>query len=138
MTTAKYFALVASILVTIFSSFTVKAQSNDQLYIKITKMHRNLNSENPSFEKWVELEKDYLEKVIMKNEFILQREVFDHYMTEDNTEVLFFQTFKNWEDIEKAEKRSRELEKEGWPDAKRRTIYFDELGQYFDNLMKFL
>lgn len=132
MTSTKNLTLAALILVTIFTSSTVKAQEDDQLYIKITKMHRNLNSENPSFEKWVEMEKIYLEKVIMKNEFILQREVFDHYMTQDNTEALFIHTYKNWDDIEKADNRNRVLVKEGWPDIKTRTLFFDELGEYFD------
>jgi len=97
----------------------------------LPKMHRNLNLKNASFDKWIELEKDYLEKVIKKNEFILQRDVFNHYMTEDNTEVLFVLMYKNWEDIEKAEKRSRELEK-GWTDVKKKNLYFEYLSQYFD------
>ena len=96
-------------------------------------MHRNLNFKNATFDKWLELEKNYLDKVIRKNEYILQRDVFGHYMTEDNTEVLFVQLYKRFEDIEKAENRNTELEKEGWSEVKKSQDYFDYMGQYFDN-----
>jgi hypothetical protein len=126
------FTLVLTILITSFS-FTHKAQaqSHEKHYIKITKLHRDLNV-NMSMDKWIELEKDYLNKVIMKNEFILQRDVLNHYMTEDNTEVIFIQKYKTWGDIELAEKRSKELEKKIWPDSNKRNVYLNELGQYFN------
>jgi len=123
---------VILILINAFFAITLKAQSNNSLYVKITKMHRNLNFKNASYHTWIGFEKDYLNTVIKKNEFILQRHVLTHYMTEDNTEVLFIQMYKNWEDMQKAERRSKELEKKGWVDGKKREHYFDYLEQYFD------
>jgi len=132
MTTVRHFIYVIALLITSVFPDMLKAQSSDRFYIKITQLHRNLNFKNASFGKWIEFEKEYLNKVIQKNEFILQRDVLIHYMTEDNTEVLFIQKYKNWDDIEKAEKRNKELENETWDDTMKRLIYFDYFDQYFD------
>jgi len=132
MTTVRNCVLMIVFFTASLFSDTLKAQSSDRFYIKITKLHRNLNFQNASFNKWVELEKEYLDNVIRKNEFILQREVLIHYMTEDNTEILFIQKYKNWDDIEKAEKRKKELENKPWLDSTKKHVVFDYLGQYFD------
>lgn len=133
MTTVKHFVLVIIILITSVFPDTLKAQNTDRFYVKIIKLHRNLNFKNASFENWVELEKEYLNKVIRKNEFILERDVLIHYMTEDNTEVLFIEKYKNWDDIERAEKRNKELENNNWVDTMKRRVFFDYIDQYFDN-----
>jgi hypothetical protein len=132
MPVVRQLILVVAILITSAFPETLKAQSSDRFYIKITRLNRNLNFNNASLEKWVELEKEYLNNVIRKNEFILQRDVLIHFMTEDNTEVLFIQKYKNWDDIEKAEKRNKELENNDWSDTLTRQVFFNYSEQYFD------
>ncbi len=132
MRTAKYFTSVIIMVYSFIFSLSINAQSN-QNYIKIKTLHKNLNFENASTNKWIEIERDYLENVLKKNEYILQRDVLTHYMTEDNTEVLFISIYKNWEDIEKAEKRNKELEDLYWNDKKKKEVHFNYLDNYFDN-----
>ena len=131
MSLTKYFYLISFILINTFLPIILTAQNKDSLYIKITKMHKNLNFKEASYSKWIELEKDYLNTVIKKNEFILQRNVLTHYMTDDNTEVLFIEMYKNWENIEKAVIRSKKLESERWA-AKQKDLYHEYMGQYFN------
>jgi hypothetical protein len=42
---------VILILINGFFAITLKAQSNNSLYVKIAKMHRNLNFKNASYDK---------------------------------------------------------------------------------------
>jgi len=135
MKTNRYFKVLAMSIAVLTFNFSVLSQTkkeDEKVYITITKMHKNLNLKNPSIDKWKAGEKEYLDKVIKKNEFILSREVCTHYLTDDSSEMLFVQTFKTWEDIEKAGKRSSELEKAAWPDEKKRDAFFKDLDQYYD------
>jgi hypothetical protein len=131
MTTLKHFLLAILLPVTLFFSATVSAQATSGLYIKITKKHRDLDLKDASSDKWTASEKEYLNKVVRKNEFIRSRDVLTHYMTEDNTETLYVEVYNSWENIAKAAKRSKELENEAWPDVNKRNAYLQELHQYF-------
>lgn len=132
MTTIARFALVFTFFIIITFPQTLNAQTNDRFYVKITKLHRNLNFTDASFDKWVELEKEYLNYVIRKNEYILEREVLIHYMTGDNTEVLYVEKYKTWNDLEKAEKQNNKLEHEYGTDTLKKRIFLDYYNRYFD------
>lgn len=84
-----------------------------------------------SFDQWKAVEKEYLDKVVKKNEFVLGQEILLHHFTEDNTEILLVTTYENWEAIKKADEKSSELEKAAWPDDKSRKAYFEKRGQYY-------
>lgn len=135
METNHYSKMAVLLLAALFFHFSVMAQTSkeeEKVYITITKMHKNLNLKNPSADKWKAGEKEYLDKVIKKNDLILSRDVCTHYLTDDNTEILFVQTYKNWSDIEKAWEKNRELEKAAWPDEKKRDAFFKDLDQYYE------
>ncbi len=51
--------MVILILINGVFAITLKAQSNNSLYVKITKMHRNLNFKNASYDTWIGFEKEY-------------------------------------------------------------------------------
>ncbi|WP_395045594.1 hypothetical protein [Flavobacterium sp.] len=107
------------------------AQDEKSYLITVTKMHWNMNLDDFSMDEWKKGEKEYLDKVVKKNEFIVGQIILTHYFTADNTELLLVTTYDNWEAIEKAGKRSDELEKLAWPDEKVAKAYFDKKSNYY-------
>ena len=51
---------------------------------------------------WEDIEKEYLNKVTMKNEYVMGSGFFVHRWTADNSELRYVQVFANWEAIDKA------------------------------------
>jgi hypothetical protein len=82
---------------------------------------------------WKAAQKEYHEKVTMKNEYIMGASFYLHTMTADNTEVLVVQNFASWEDMGKFGKRNGELEKEAWPDEAKRKAFLKNLDSYYSN-----
>lgn len=74
-----------------------------------------------------------MKKVILKNEFIVTSTVLLHYFTADNSEIKLVTGYSSWENIEKAQKRSDELAKAGWPDEATRTAFFKKQSAYYTN-----
>ncbi|RTY86466.1 hypothetical protein [Flavobacterium sp. GT3R68] len=130
MKTIKHTFLAALMGVFLMSNSTI-AQEEKEYFITVTTLHWNMDQEDFSLDAWKALEKEYLEKVVKKNEFIIGQEFLMHYFTADNTELLLVSTFESWDAIEKASVRTDELEKLAWPDEKARTAYFDKKGTYY-------
>ncbi|MEP3838119.1 MAG: hypothetical protein ABJM36_10745 [Algibacter sp.] len=122
--------------VLLFSSTTVIAQDEAPKmpeFVTVTTNHWNMDKKDFKMLEWKAAAKEYLEKVTMKNEYILNTSVYLHNMTEDNTELLNVQTFASWEDIGKFGKRNAELEKQAWPDETKRIAFLKHLGSYYSN-----
>lgn len=102
-------------------------------FITVTTNHWNMDKEDFKMSEWKAAEKEYLEKVTMKNEYIQGASVYLHNMTADNTEFLTVQVFKTWEDIGKFGERNSELEKEAWPDEAERKAFLKNLNSYYAN-----
>ena len=127
-----FVAIVLSIL--LLNTTTIFAQEDAPqrpAFIAVTTNHWNMDKEDFEMDEWKSLEKEYLEKVTMKNEFILGHHVYLHNMTPDNTEFLTVQTFASWEDIGKFAERSDELVKEAWPDEAEREAFLKNQGSYY-------
>ena len=134
-TTNRLFSTIVLALL-LFSTTTILAQDDAPKrpeFVTVTTNHWNMDKENFKMSEWKAAEKEYLEKVTMKNEFIMSASVYLHNMTADNTEFLTVQTFASWEDIGKFGKRSGELEKEAWPDESKRKAFLKNLGSYYAN-----
>ncbi len=112
---------------------TVSIFSQEQLYINVTTMHRNMNLEDFSMDEWKAVEVEYHEKVTMKNEYILSSTTLLHYFTSDNSEVVFITVYPSWTAIEEATKRNEELENEAWPDEATRKAFFKNQRTYYAN-----
>jgi hypothetical protein len=113
----------------------MQAQDNERPeYVIVTTIHRNLDKTDGSKEEWLALEKEYLEKVIKKNEFIMGASMANHHYTADNTEMLRVGVYKNWGDIERAQKRNGELAKEAWPDEIERDDFFKKMDSYYTTM----
>lgn len=107
------------------------AQEDKQYLISSTTLHLNINNENFSIEEWKTVEKEYLEKVVKKNPFIVGQEFLTHYLTADNTEVIVVTTYESWSDIEKANAIEKDLIKAAWPDETVRTAFFEKRDNYY-------
>jgi hypothetical protein len=130
MKTMKAFLVVAlfSMLLMSNSGF---AQDDKSYLVTVTKLHWNMDLDNFSMDEWKAVEKEYLDKVVKKNDFILGQEILLHSFTEDNTEILLVTTYDNWGAIEKAGEKDDELIKAAWPDEKARKAYFEKKGAYY-------
>lgn len=102
-----------------------------QRLLTVTTMHRNMDDKSLTMDGWKAIEKEYFNKVIMKNDLILGYEILTHYFTADNTELLLVKVYDSWEAIEKASNKEDELIKAAWPDEKARTAFFDKRQRYY-------
>lgn len=134
-TTKRLFSTLTAMLL-LFSANTIIAQDDatkGPAFVAVTTNHWNMDKENFKMSEWKAAAKEYLEKVTMKNEFIMSASTYLHNMTADNTEFLTVQTFGSWEDMGKFGKRSGELEKEAWPDEAKRKAFLKNLNSYYAN-----
>lgn len=122
MKTTNQFIITIVIMLLFLSASSVTSQEEKTAkYYSVTTMHFNLN--NDSDADWYDTEKEYLEKVTMKNEYVMGASFFTHLYTENSTDVIYVQTYSSWEDIDKASARNTELEKEAWPEEAARTAF---------------
>jgi hypothetical protein len=96
----------------------------------LTKVHFNQKADF-TVEQWKAHEKEYLDKVISKNDLIVGATVLVHYYSNDNSEVTFATTYRSWEDIEKADAKNQELAKLAWPDEATRKAFFDKQSSFY-------
>lgn len=93
-------------------------------FVTVTTMHWNMDNKDFKMEDWKAIEKEYLDKITMKNEHVMSASYFLHRMTPDNTELLYVQSYPSWEALGKAASRNAELAKAAWPDEKARDAFF--------------
>lgn len=125
---------VGLFLLSVLSGFaqdtTSTAGEFEPVYITVTTAHWNPDP-NVNFDDWEATEKEYFDKVTMKNDLILSSGFYTHYFTPDNSEIVLVNVYKNWEDIEKANDKNDELAKAAWPDEAARKKFFDKQGEYY-------
>lgn len=102
--------------------------------IAVTTVHWNFEIKDGSQEEWLKIEKEYFEKVTMKNEFILGTNFLTHYFTADNTEAIAVAAYENLAAINKAADRTAELIEAGWPDEDARKAFMDRRNEYYTSL----
>lgn len=131
-TTKLILMMISSML--IFSSTSIFAQEEEQErpeFVAVTTMHWNMDMDDFDMDTWKSVEKEYMDKVTKKNEYLAGASIFLHQLTPDNTELLYVQVYMNWADIEKAADRNGELAKEAWPDDDARKAYFKKRNAYY-------
>ena len=129
-TTIKLFAALAIML--LLMSPTLIAQEGPA-YVTATTMYWNMDNEDFSMSEWIATEKEYLDKVTMKNEHILGVAFYLHRYTADNSELVYVQTYASWDGIDKAAARNDELAEAAWPDKAARDAFFKKQGAYYSN-----
>ena len=99
-------------------------------YLVVTTVHRS-SDPDVDFSDWMKTEKEYFDKVTMKNDLILGYGVYMHYFTPDDSEMKLVTVYKNWEDIDKATGVTNKLIEEGWPDEEGRKAFFEKQNSYY-------
>lgn len=122
--------LLCTVLLTVPA---VNAQTDTQPYISVTTTHWDFSNPDNNYESWKAAEKEYRDKVVNKNEYILATAVYTHLYTDDSREVVMVQSYPNWEAIDKAQQRNEELAKEAWPDEAARKAFFDKLNSHYSD-----
>jgi len=135
MKTTKQSLIVIAVFLLLFStsSFAQEETPQGPQYITVTTMHWNMDLEDFSMDEWKAIEKEYLEEVTMKNELILSASFFLHRYTADNTELVYVQSYANWEAIDKADDRNGELARAAWPDDDARAAFFKKRNAYYED-----
>lgn len=129
-TTIKLFVAIAITL--LLCSPTLFAQEATRpAYVTATTMHWNMDNEDFDMKEWIAVEKEYLDKVTMKNEHIMTAAFYLHRYTADNSELVYVQTYADWGAIDKAVDRNDELAEEAWPDEAARDAFFDKQASYY-------
>lgn len=129
-------SLVLTALFAILLLGTQKATSQEEgqagpNYVTVSTMHWNMDYKDFDMDTWKAVEKEYFNKVTLKNELVLSSGIYVHHFTPDNTELLSVNVYGSWEDIDKASARNMALVKEGWPDEAARKAYFAKRNAYY-------
>lgn len=125
------FKVICIVLLMCCSSLIAQEKSGQQ-YLAVTTLHWNMDMEDFSMKDWIAVEKEFTEKVTQKNEYILATNTALHFMTADNTELLYVQLFNSWNDIDKSSARNAELIKAAWPDKTKREAFLKKRNSYYD------
>ena len=125
------FLFVLGGTVNIVAQEEAKEEERKAKFITVTTMHWNMDQEDFNMDEWKATEKEYLDKVVSKNDHIMGASFYMHQFTEDNTELLYVQVFSSWNDIHDAGDRSGELAAEAWPDEDARKAFFEKRMNYY-------
>ena len=109
-----------------------KTEEFKPVYMVVTTVHRS-SDPNVDFSDWMKTEKEYFDKVTMKNDLILGYGVYFHYFTPDDSEVKLVTIYKNWEDINNAAEVTNKLIDEAWPNEEGRNSFFEKQSSYYTN-----
>jgi hypothetical protein len=133
-TTNPFFMVITAVLL-LCNNINALAQEEAKVaqYYTITTMHWNMDYKDFDMDTWKAVEKEFLDKVAMKNEYLMASSVYLHHTTPDNRELLYVQVFDSWDAIDKAAERSDELAKEAWSDDNERKAYFKKRNAYYSN-----
>jgi len=129
-TTNRFFVMIAFMLLLCNTAISAQDAPTPKYYV-VTTLHFNMD--NYSDASWLDVEKEYLDKVTMKNEHIMGAGFYPHLYTANSTDVKYVQVFGSWDAIEKAGERNAELEKEAWPDDTARAAFLKTQGSFYTN-----
>jgi hypothetical protein len=135
MKTTIRFIMALAMTLLLFSS-TLFAQDDPPtrpMYVSVTTMHWNMDNDDFDMETWIAVEKEFLDNVTSKNEYVMGSGVYMHRYTPDNRELLYIRTYASWEDIDKAGTRDGELAKEAWPEEEARDAFYNKQASYYSD-----
>ncbi|KAA3625373.1 MAG: hypothetical protein DWP94_01045 [Flavobacterium sp.] len=120
----------------ICAPLTAQDENAMPAYITVTTLYWSTDRESSDIEdenKWMEIEKKYLEEVTKKNEYIQSVGFYMHLYSASSLESKYVQTYASWADIEKAQDRNVELEKLAWPDEAVRKRYMNNRQSFYQD-----
>lgn len=133
MKTTNHFltAVVALLLLTNVSVTVAQdAAPARPMYVAVTTMQ---SSGEGSQADWIAVEKEFMDKVTKKNEYIMSAGYYTHLYTEDSREIMYVQTYASWDAIDDATDRNNELIKEAWPNEAERDAFFKKKESFYND-----
>lgn len=100
------------------------------VFITVTTGHWS-SDPDVDYSDWLKTEKEYFDKVTMKNDLVIGSGYYRHFYTPDNSEILFVSVYSSWEDIEKSNDVTAKLVEEAWPDEEARKAFFKKQSSYY-------
>lgn len=130
-----YKTLISFMVLCLINVSIIYAQQEEKRpeYVTVTKMHWNMDQKDFDMDTWKSVEKEYMDKVTAKNEYVMGASYYVHQFTADNTELLYVQSYASWEDIDKASKKNGDLEKVAWANENARKAYLKKQNNYYSN-----
>lgn len=128
MKTKNGFLLVITTMLLIISTITFAQETKIAKYYTVTTMNFDLDNSDPT---WEATEKEYIEKVTRKNDYVMGAGFYTHLYTPNSTDIKYVQVYSSWEDIDKAALRNSELEKAAWPDDKAREAFMKKQRSFY-------
>ncbi|MES2812457.1 MAG: hypothetical protein V4670_08315 [Bacteroidota bacterium] len=116
-----------------FLYLPLQSQEQKTEYVTVTTLHRNTSNPDLKREDWLKIEKEYFDKVVMKNPLILGYNLLTHFYTANSSEVIIVNHYGSWEAIDKSWDKSQELIKQAWPDEKARKDFFEKRSSFYEN-----
>ncbi len=111
---------------------SANAQAADGNLVHITKL-KTVRPEGGNMMERDSLIAIYNNNVIKKNKFILSHREYAHYFTENSSDYLIIEEFKDFSSWEESVKTTEELEKAAWPDEAKFDAFMKEMNKYFEN-----
>ena len=108
-------------------------QEYEPVILAVTTLHRTSDKDVDNSD-WLETEKEYFDKVTIKNDLIIGSGVYFHYFTPDASEIVVVSVYKTWNDVEAATELTSKLVKEAWPEEEARKAYFKKRNSYYSPL----
>ena len=133
MKTINRFFMVFTMMLLLSNPVIFAQEQTRPEFVTVTTMHWNMDNKDFKMDEWKAIEKEYLDKITMKNEHVVSVSFFLHRMTPDNTELLYVQTYPTWEDLGKAATKNAELAAAAWPDKTARDNFFKKRGAYYSD-----
>lgn len=118
---------------TAFSQNEDKSSDKEQIkpvYVSISTMEECKDA-NINFSEWVALEKEFYEKVTLKNDLIIGSGVYYSSISPNKSRVKIVTIYKNWEDVEKATLETDRLVQKGWPKEEARREFFKKQKSFY-------
>lgn len=123
--------LLGTFALLIFWTPDVFAQDEfSPVYLSVTMNYRTSNPD-VDMSKWFETEKEFHDKVTLKNDLILSSGFYFHYFSENDREVITVNVHPSWEAIEKSGDVTAKLIEEGWPDEDERRAFMQRRNSFY-------
>ena len=125
--------IIPVIILFLMSSIAVSQHKKgdfESKYATIITLHGVVGAD---FKEWMEVEKEYFDKVTSKIDIILDHKVLVRYFGNDLSEIKIINVFDKWNDIEYVNNVRDALIEKAWPNKKERDVFFEKQNSFYTN-----
>lgn len=124
---SKFFSIV--LIAFFFLSVNNFAQDNDGSYYTMTKFKINI-PEDGSQAEFMELMKEWTEKIVKTNDHIVSERIMRHQSGSDSRDLVVLTEYKDWNAINSAADNQSKLVNSTWNEEERKE-FFGKFNKYF-------